>query len=222
MALAMFDLDNTLIAGDSDYLWGGFLAKIGVVDPMDHERENQRFYQEYREGRLNINEFLRFSLRPLTQHPLKQLIAWRERFLADYIDPIILTDGVALLQQHREQGNTLLIVTATNSFVTAPIAERLKVTHLLATEPEQHNGRYTGRVAGIPCFQQGKVERVESWRLEHGESKHESYFYSDSHNDIPLLQWVEHPVAVDPDASLCHYALAHNWPIISLRTRHRG
>lgn len=217
MALAIFDLDNTLLAGDSDYLWGIFLASLGVVDRIHYERENERFYREYREGCLDIYEFLRFSLRPLSEHPSHQLAAWRQRFLATHIDPIILPAGRALIERHRAQGDTLLIITATNAFVTAPIAERLGVPHLLATEPEMQEGRYTGRVMGIPCFQGGKVTRLEAWLQTRGETLRDSSFYSDSHNDLPLLERVDHPVAVDPDEALRRHALACGWPVVSLR-----
>ena len=217
MALALFDLDNTLLAGDSDYLWGMFLVGLGVVDREHYERENERFYREYREGRLDIQEFLHFSLRILSEHPLPQLAAWRQEFLTRCIDPIILPAGRALIDRHRERGDTLLIITATNAFVTAPIAARLGVPHLLASEPELHEGRYTGRLSGVPCFQAGKVTRLEAWLQAQGETLRDSTFYSDSHNDLPLLERVDHPVAVDPDATLRDHATARGWPVISLR-----
>jgi HAD superfamily hydrolase (TIGR01490 family) len=217
MALAIFDLDNTLLAGDSDYLWGVFLAELGVVDRDQYERENERFYQEYREGRLDIHEFLRFSLGPLSQHPPARLADWHRQFMASRIEPILLPAAQALLDRHRAAGDRLLIVTATNAFVTGPIARRLGVADLLATEPEWREGRYTGAVAGIPCFQEGKVTRLRAWLEQQGEQLAGSYFYSDSHNDLPLLSQVEHPVAVDPDPALRHHALARGWPVISLR-----
>ena len=217
MALAIFDLDNTLLAGDSDYLWGLFLADRGLVDGETYARENERFYREYKEGRLDIFEFLRFSLRPLSEHPPQELDLWRGEFIASKIEPIILPAGRNLIDRHRARGDTLLIVTATNAFVTAPIAERLGVPHLLATEPEMRDGRYTGQVAGTPCFQEGKVERLQAWLTEHGQSLAGSHCYSDSHNDLPLLRQVQHPVAVDPDDTLRRYAGTHGWPVISLR-----
>ncbi len=217
MSLAIFDLDNTLLAGDSDYLWGVFLAEQGIVDGALYERENERFYREYREGRLDIFEFLRFSLRPLAEHPLERLDRLRERFLEEKIDPIILPAAKALIERHRRAGDTPLIITATNSFVTAPIAERLGIDHLIATEPEMIAGRYTGEVAGIPSFQEGKVQRLHAWLESRELDLAGSSFYSDSHNDIALLRTVERPFAVDPDAQLAAYAQAHGWPIISLR-----
>ena len=217
MTLAIFDLDNTLLGGDSDYLWGRFLVERGLVDGEAYERENQRFYDEYRAGTLDIHEFLAFALRPLTEHSLAELLAWRERFLEEKIQPILLPKAVELLERHRTDGDTLLIITATNRFITAPIAERLGVSQLLATEPEFADGRYTGRSAGIPCFQHGKVERLDQWLEETGHDLAESWFYSDSHNDLPLLGRVTHPVAVDPDTALAQHARERGWPIISLR-----
>ncbi len=217
MALAIFDLDNTLLGDDSDYLWGRFLVELGIVDDAYYEEENERFYREYREGRLDIHEFLRFSLKPLSEHPMERLLGWRARFVAEKVEPAILPAALELLRHHRETGDRLLIITATNAFVTAPIAERLGVPHLIATEPELRDGRYTGEVSGLPSFRDGKVERLDQWLKDQGETLSGSCFYSDSHNDIPLLARVDHPVAVDPDASLAAHARAHGWPIISLR-----
>ncbi len=217
MSLAIFDLDNTLLADDSDYLWGQFLIEQGIVDSVSYERENQQFYDDYRAGTLDIQEFLAFMLRPLADHSLEQLLAWRAQFIADKIRPILLPKAMELLARHRTAGDTLLIITATNRFLTAPIAELLEVPDLLATEVEFTAGRYTGRPIGIPCFQHGKVERLSAWLAETGHNLDESWFYSDSHNDLPLLGQVSYPVAVDPDATLAEHAQEHGWPIISLR-----
>ena len=217
MALAIFDLDNTLLGDDSDYLWGRFLVERGIVDAEHYERENERFYQDYKAGRLDIYEFLRFSLRPLAEHPMEQLLAWREAFVAEKIDPVILPAGRELVARHRRADDTLLIITATNAFVTAPIAERLGVPHLIATEPARRAGRYTGEVEGVPSFREGKIARLEEWLEAHDQSLQGSHFYSDSHNDIPLLGRVDHPVAVDPDESLAVHALERGWPMITLR-----
>lgn len=217
MALAIFDLDNTLLAGDSDHLWGAFLSQLGVVDGAHYRQKNDYFYQRYLDGTLDIHEFLRFSLQPLTQHSLQQLEQWRRRFLAEQIEPIILPAALQLLDRHRRADDTLLIITATNAFVTAPIAKRLGVPHLLATDPELLQGRYTGEVAGVPCFREGKVRRLESWLTATGNDLNGSCFYSDSHNDIPLLEKVDRPVAVDPDQALADHAANRGWPIISLR-----
>ncbi len=217
MPLAIFDLDNTLLAGDSDYLWGVFLAERGIVDADHYERENERFYQEYKDGRLDIHEFLRFSLAPLARHAPSELAAWRDAFLVEKIDPIILPKARQLVERHRLAGDTLLIITATNSFVTAPIAARLGIPHLIATEPAVADGRYTGEVDGIPSFREGKVLRLEQWLDAHQATLARSSFYSDSHNDLPLLERVDQPVAVDPDGALADVARARGWPILSLR-----
>lgn len=217
MALAIFDLDNTLLAGDSDYLWGVFLAEQGIVDGAEYERENERFYRDYREGRLDIHEFMRFSLRVLRDNPLEDLLRWRERFLREKIEPIVPTAALELVERHRAAGDTLLIITATNAFVTAPIAARFDIPHLIASIPEEQEGRFTGNLAGTPSFQEGKVERLRDWLAEQGGNLSGSHFYTDSHNDIPLLEEVERPVAVDPDERLARHAWEKGWPIISLR-----
>jgi len=218
MPLAIFDLDNTLIGGDSDYLWGQYLVDIGVVDGAAYETANEGFYADYRAGCLDIDAFLRFALRPLAEHDMQDLHRWRTEFIALRIEPIILDAARALIARHRTAGDRLLIITATNAFVTAPIAERLGIEHLIATDPELVDGRYTGAVAGIPAFQHGKVERLGHWLREHGESLAGSHFYSDSINDLPLLERVEHPVAVDPDPRLEALARERGWPVLSLRS----
>lgn len=217
MALAIFDLDNTLLAGDSDHMWGTFLCEQGVVDADYYKQQNDRFYDDYVEGSLDIYEFLQFALKPLSDNDLEQLKTLRARFMRERIESIILPAGEALIEKHRQAGDTLLIITATNAFVTAPIAKRLGIEHLLATEPEMVDGRYTGKVDGIPSYQEGKIKRLNQWLFEHGTSLKGSVFYSDSHNDIPLLETVEQPVAVDPDDALRVYATKREWPIISLR-----
>lgn len=216
--LAIFDLDNTLLAGDSDYLWGRFLVEQGIVDESRYEQENQRFYDEYKQGTLDIYEFLRFSLQPLAQHETALLYQWRHQFMEEKIRPIILDAGRTLIEQHRNQGHMLLIITATNRFVTEPIAMELGIEELLATEPEFINGRYTGNVIDTPCYQEGKVIRLQAWLQQHQMDLQQSWFYSDSHNDLPLLGKVSDPFAVDPDPQLESYARAQGWPVISLRT----
>ncbi|MCP3672355.1 MAG: HAD family hydrolase [Gammaproteobacteria bacterium] len=217
MALAIFDLDNTLLAGDSDHLWGTFLVEQELVDGDHYERENDRFYREYDEGVLDIFEFLRFSLKPLSENNPGLLHELRERFLIEKIDPIILDAGRNLVEKHKHQGDTAMIITATNSFVTAPIAQRLGIEHLIATEPEIIDDRFTGDVAGEPSYQHGKVKRLATWLQKYNQTLDGSSFYSDSHNDIPLLEQVDNPVAVDPDDILTRHATTHGWPIISLR-----
>ncbi|WPL15155.1 Phosphoserine phosphatase [Thiorhodovibrio winogradskyi] len=217
MRLTIFDLDNTLLDGDSDYLWGRHLIEQGVVDGVDYECKNSTFYADYRNGCLDIDAFLGFSLKPLSEHPLAILQAWRDAFVRDKIEPIILPEARALIEKHRDAGDRLLIITATNRFVTEPIAERLGIADLIATDPEFLDGRYTGRVAGTPAFQQGKVERLHQWLREQGLTLAESHFYSDSINDLPLLSAVSHPVAVNPDLQLAAIAHDRGWPILSLR-----
>ncbi|MFZ1538647.1 MAG: HAD family hydrolase [Chromatiaceae bacterium] len=217
MALAIFDLDNTLLAGDSDYLWGLFLAEQGIVNREEYERENERFYREYQEGRLDIQEFMRFSLRVLRDNEPEDLLHWREMFVREKIEPIITAAALALVQRHQAAGDTLLIITATNAFVTTPIAARFGIPHLIASIPEEREGRFTGNLTGTPSFQAGKVERLRDWLAEQGGNLKGSYFYSDSHNDIPLLEHVERPVAVDPDEPLARHAQVKGWPVISLR-----
>jgi HAD-superfamily subfamily IB hydrolase, TIGR01490 len=217
LSLALFDLDHTLLEGDSDYLWGKFLASRGILDSNSYERKNRRFYRAYLQGTLDIHEFLCFQLKSLAEHDPETLYRWRSQFFKEAIQPIVLPAALNLLGQHRARGDTLLIITATNRFITAPIAEFLGVDELLATEPEMIEGRYTGRATGIPCFREGKVTRLEQWLYEHHMTLAQSWFYSDSHNDIPLLERVTYPVAVDPDEALAKYATRRNWRIISLR-----
>lgn len=217
MPLAIFDLDNTLLAGDSDYLWGQFLADKRLVDPVRHECENRRFYEEYKAGTLDIHEFLEFQLRPLARIPATTLELLRTEFLSEKIVPIVLPQAVSLLESHRANGNVRVIISATNRFITSPIATLLGVDHLIATDPEIIDGAFTGKIAGIPCFREGKVTRLWKWMREHAYNLQDSWFYSDSHNDIPLLEKVTHPVAVDPDPTLLQHAELKDWEIISLR-----
>ena len=216
MSLAIFDLDNTLLSGDSDYLWGVHLAEIGVVDREEYEARNQQFYDDYKRGELDIMAFLAFSLRPLAENDAQQLQRWRSDFVENKIRPLIGRPAIELVEKHRAAGDTLLIITATNTFVTRPIADCFGIEQLIGTEPEQVDGRYTGRVAGTPSFREGKVERLNSWLQQRGESLDGASFYSDSHNDLPLLQLVDNPVAVDPDEPLREHATRNGWPILSL------
>ncbi len=219
MALAIFDLDNTLLAGDSDYLWGRFLVEQGIVDGARYERENERFYEDYKAGRLDIREFMRFSLKPLRKNPPEKLYRWRTLFIEEKITPLISEQARQLVEKHRQAGDLPLIITATNAFVNSPIARRFGIDHLIATEPEQINGHYTGEVAGTPSFREGKVSRLNEWLDEFQQTMQGSWFYSDSHNDLPLLEQVEHPVAVDPDRTLAEVAKQRNWPILQLHNR---
>lgn len=217
MSLAIFDLDNTLIADDSDYLWGQFLVDQGIVDKDLYESANAKFYDDYKQGSLDIVEFLRFSLQPLADNDPEQLYQWRAQFIEDVIKPLMLKPAQQLIDKHKDRGDTLLVITATNRFVTEPIVQLYGIENLLATTPEFIDGRYTGGFNGIPCFREGKVKLLEAWLENSSEIMQGSWFYSDSHNDLPLLQLVDHPVAVDPDEKLTEFASAANWPIISLR-----
>jgi HAD superfamily hydrolase (TIGR01490 family) len=218
--LTLFDLDNTLLGGDSDYGWAQFLIEAGVLDAADYERRNAQFFADYKAGVLDIRAFLEFQLRPLAAHEPGELLAWRERFLAEKIQPMLLPKGRAAVAERLAAGDLVAVVTATNSFITRPIADLYGVQHLVATEPELIGGRFTGRTAGIPCFQAGKLDRVRDWLAGLGsalEGFASSWFYSDSHNDLALLAAVTHPVAVDPDPVLAGHARERGWPVVSWR-----
>jgi HAD superfamily hydrolase (TIGR01490 family) len=215
--LVLFDLDNTLLAGDSDFEWAQFLIEQGVLDREVYEARNQTFYDQYKAGTLDIYEFLNFQLKPLSRHPRAVLDEWHERFMSGRVLPMIRARARVLVAKHRN--DLRVVITATNSFVTAPIAREFGIEHLIATEPESRDGEFTGNVAGIPCFREGKVSRLQGWLAGRGEtlgSFASSWFYSDSFNDLPLLERVTHPVAVDPDERLRAHAQRRNWPVISL------
>ncbi|MDO8341601.1 MAG: HAD family hydrolase [Cellvibrio sp.] len=217
MALAIFDLDNTLIAGDSDHSWGVFLVDKQLVDAEIYRQANDGFYADYKNGTLDIRTYLQFSLAPLTRHSMAELEKLHAEFMRDHIEPLMLPKAEALLQQHRAQGDHLLIITATNGFVTRPIAKRLGVDDILATDPEVVDGRYTGNFVGAPCFQAGKITHLEEWLKDRQHSLDDAYFYSDSINDLPLLEQVDHPIVVDADERLTTIAKERNWKAISLR-----
>jgi len=216
--LAIFDLDNTLIGGDSDHAWGEFLVQREQVDGERFREANDRFYRDYQRGELDIFAYLEFALEPLAQLSRGQLDNLQREFMEEVVSEIWLPRAEELIGRHRRDGHHIMIITATNRFVVAPIAERLGVDTLLATEPEELDGLFTGRVAGEPCYRSGKVLRLHQWLAHNpGYSAAEKWFYSDSINDLPLLQEVEHPVAVDPDARLRAEAEVRGWPVISLR-----
>ena len=217
MALTLFDLDNTLITNDSDYLWGQYLVENNIVDPQQYEEKNRQFFEDYEQGKLDIDSYLRFSLEPLTQFPLQQLYQWRTHYVQSVIEPLIAPGTPALLKKHRDQGDTLVIISATNLFVTEPIAALLGIEHILSTVPEMKDGKYTGNYIGIPTFQQGKVTALQNWMQQHKKDLTGSSFYSDSHNDLPLLEQVDYPFAVNPDERLEATARQRNWPILDLR-----
>ncbi|WP_445011772.1 HAD family hydrolase [Vreelandella stevensii] len=217
MSLAIFDLDNTLLSIDSDHAWGEFLVEQGAVDPVAYREANERFLADYNAGTLDMMAFLALALKPLADNSPEQLAAWHQQFMASKIEPHILPKAEELLARHRTKGDTLLIITATNRFITGPIAERLGVDDLIAVDPEMVDGRYTGRVAGVPSFREGKVTRLEAWLEDKDCTLDDAWFYSDSHNDLPLLEVVDNPVAVDPDDTLRQVAEARHWRIMSLR-----
>ncbi|GGU62123.1 haloacid dehalogenase [Pseudomonas laurentiana] len=217
MRLALFDLDNTLLGGDSDHAWGDYLCERGILDPVEYQNRNDAFYQDYLAGKLNLNDYLNFSLEILAKTEMAQLDEWHRDFMRDCVEPIILPKALSLLEEHRAAGDKLVIITATNRFITGPIAKRLGVQTLLATECEMIDGRYSGRSTDIPCFREGKVTRLNRWLLENGFSLEGSHFYSDSMNDLALLEAVEHPIAVDPDPNLRAEAEKRGWRVISLR-----
>jgi HAD superfamily hydrolase (TIGR01490 family) len=220
MNLTLFDLDNTLLKGDSDFEWSQFLIRIGVLDSELFEAKNLEFYEHYKAGTLDINAFLDFQLKPLSRHSRRTLDEWHSRFMREQALGMITQSARDLVNRHRNAGDVCVIITATNSFVTAPIAREFGVEHLIATEPEHKEGEFTGNVAGVPSFREGKITRLDSWLAERGwtlDSFADTTFYSDSLNDLPLLKKVKNPVAVNPDDTLRDHAERNGWRIISLR-----
>lgn len=217
MSLAIFDLDNTLLSTDSDHAWGEFLLEQGAVDPVEYRQANERFMADYNAGTLDINAFLAVALKPLAENTPEQLAAWHQQFMASKIEQHILPKAEELVARHRTRDDTLLIITATNRFITGPIAERLGIDHLIAVEPEVVDGHYTGKVSGVPSYREGKVTRLQAWLEDQEITLDGAWFYSDSHNDIPLLEKVDNPVAVDPDDTLRKVAEERHWRIMSLR-----
>ena len=221
--LALFDLDHTLLPCDSDYEWGQFLARIGVVDSKYYAQQNERFYQDYKDGKLNIQEFLRFALKPLSEHSRAQLKEWHDAFMQEVITGHLRQQAIDLVKRHQDAGDLCCVVTATNSFVTRPIVESFGIQHLVATEPatlgDSPVANFTGEVKGIPSFREGKIQRVHDWLATQNlvlDQLPKSYFYSDSMNDLPLLEKVSNPVATNPDARLRDEALKRHWPILEL------
>jgi HAD superfamily hydrolase (TIGR01490 family) len=215
--LALFDLDNTLLNGDSDVCWAQFLIEEGVLEPEEYHAKNMWFAERYKDGTLDIHEFLDFQLAPLARHPRARLDQWHERFMQRKIRPIIHEGAAELIARHDDAVTAL--VTATNRFITAPIAAELGIEHLIATDIEEEDGAFTGKPRGTPCFREGKIDNLRGWLASRGErlEDFESWFYSDSLNDLPLLELVDHPVAVDPDPTLRAQAESRGWPILSLR-----
>lgn len=218
MNLALFDLDYTLLTGDSDHAWGEFLVEEGVVDGAEYKRKNDFYWAQYKSGTLDIREYLAFTLASIAGKSAAELVPLHQRYMAASIESMIGPKALALLANHAD--DLCAIVTATNAFITAPIAARFGVSHLIACDVEMVDGRYTGRPIGEPSFRDGKVTRVKQWLGTMGRQLQDfdrSYFYSDSHNDLALMKAVTHPVAVDPDDSLKAHAQANGWPVISTR-----
>lgn len=219
MQLALFDLDHTLLTGDSDYEWTQYLVSKGIVDRTTHEARNAEFYEQYKAGTMDIHEFLDFQLRPLADHTRADLEAWHADFMETQIRPRLSQKARELVRKHLDAGDICAMVTATNSFVTGPIARELGIPHLIATIPAQENGQFTGKARGLPSFREGKIARVDAWLESMGlwwNNFQRSWFYSDSHNDLPLLLRVTDPVVVDPDATLRAYAENAGWPTLSI------
>ncbi len=218
--LALFDLDNTLLAGDSDYNWSLFLISEGLLDAKTHFERNEQFYADYKNGCLDIVAFLKFQLQPLSQHPKKFLDELHLKYMQKVIKPMMTVKAQDLIDKHKAAGDLCVVITATNSFVTKPIATAYGIEHLIGSDPEIVNGEYTGGVTGVPSYKEGKVTRINLWLAERGKKLSDfekSYFYSDSHNDLPLMKLVTNPVAVDADEILTAYAQEQAWLQISLR-----
>lgn len=220
MNLAIFDLDNTLLNGDSDYNWSLFLIKKGILDQSIYEQQNEEFFKDYQTGSLDIDAYAEFQFKPLRENERLFLNDLRDEYVATIIRPMITEKAKDLVNEHRSQGDQLLIITATNSFITKPIAALFGIEELIGTDLEEINNQFTGKIKGVASFQEGKVTRLNQWL----DNKHltlaqfdKTFFYSDSKNDLPLLKIVSHPVAVNPDATLNAEAKKNNWPIMSLR-----
>nr|CAA6830522.1 MAG: Phosphoserine phosphatase (EC [uncultured Thiotrichaceae bacterium] len=218
MTLALFDLDHTLINGDSDHSWGEFLVNKELVDAEEYRIANDHFYDQYKDGTLDIREYNRFALKFLSENTMETLNTLHQTFMQERILPIISDKVRELIANHRNEGHTLVIVTATNSFVTRPIATELGIEHLLAIEPKIVDGHISRELEGVPTFREGKVTRLKQWLEDRDETLEGSYFYSDSHNDLPLLNIVDNPVAVNPDSTLLDIADKYGWPVIDLHS----
>ncbi len=217
VTLAIFDLDNTLLGDDSDHLWGQFACARKLVDSAGFAERSDRFFADYQAGVLDIDAYLRLALSTVAGRTQSQVDALHHDFMQGWIAPIMLPAAAELIADHRRRGHELLVITATNRFITAPIVAALGVDNLIACEAQVADGVYTGEPMGIPSYQAGKVTRLRAWLAERGTSLVGAWFYSDSHNDLPLLELVDNPVAVDPDATLRARAIERGWPVISLR-----
>ncbi|WP_427915348.1 HAD family hydrolase [Ramlibacter sp. MMS24-I3-19] len=221
--IALFDLDNTLLPIDSDYSWGEFTQTIGWTDPVVFKQRNDAFYEHYKAGTLDVHDYVRFATEAIRLRGRGEALQARERFMREVIAPAILEPAKALLDAHRQAGDRLVIVTATNEFVTRPIAQAFGVQELVAVQlATDADGWITGEIDGVPSMREGKVVRVADWLRSQGLDwgDVDTTFYSDSTNDLPLLQLVDHPVATNPDARLRVIAQQHGWRILDLFPSH--
>jgi HAD superfamily hydrolase (TIGR01490 family) len=217
--LTIFDLDHTLLPIDSDYEWGRFMISLGLVDGQAHRAQNDLFFEQYKQGTLLIEEYLAFQIAPLARFDLQQLHTWRNQYVDEVIKKNIRQPATSLVKQHQDNGDLCVIITGTNEFVTAPIAPLFGIEHLLAVQLEQSDGRYTGKIAGTPSFREGKITRLHEFLASRNQQLSDfsqSYFYSDSANDLPLMGLVDHPVATNPDPTLRAHAQKHGWKILEL------
>ena len=212
--LALFDLDGTLLSGDSDFEWGEYLSGLGVVDGDDYRAKNEYFFAQYREGVLDINEYLQFALRPLADHPQGQLLDWRHNFVEERIKPMVKARAHELTDKHKN--DTKIIITSTNRFVTTPIAHLFQVDALIATEPTVYKNTYTAAADEPACFRENKIIHLKRWLADTQTAYDRIWCYSDSINDLPLLEYVDTPVVVDGDDALTKHARKHNWAQINL------
>lgn len=215
MDLVLFDLDHTLLDGDSDFSWGKFLCEVGAVDAA-YKKRNADFFDAYQRGELDITEYLKFALQPLALNNMQQLLDWQQRFITEKIEPMVRSEAVELVERHQNEGDFTAIITSTNSFITRPIGKIFGIETVIATEPELVDGSFSGEIAGVPCFQEGKIVCLEKWLARHTLNYQKSWFYSDSFNDMPLLSWVNQPVVVNGDAKLVKHAMKHNWLMLNL------
>ncbi len=217
MDLALFDLDNTLLAGDSDYEWGNYLCEIGATDAAQYKQENQRFYADYCAARLDINAYLRFVLKALAENDTQRLLSWRRAFIDTKILPMVTPQAKQLVAAHTDKGDHVIVISSTIDFLVKPIARLFDIEHVIATQAETDSGgKFSGRVTGIPCFAEGKLRRLEQWLKEHKPNYDQSWFYSDSINDLATLKWADNAVVVNGDARLVKEAARYDWRMISV------
>lgn len=216
MDLALFDLDNTLLNGDSDYEWGRYMCELGAVNREHYEETNRKFYRDYCAGTFDIDAYLRFALKPLADHGMEQLLAWRRSFIDRKVRPMITPAAQQLVESHREKGDLLVVISSTNRFLVEPIAALFATEHVIATEIELKDGAFSGHAAGIPCYGEGKLRRLRQWLKERRPDYRHSWFYSDSINDLPTLKWADQPVVVNGDEQLLKQAARRKWRTISL------